>query len=409
MSARRLAAAAVVAATVGMNAGTLWILLATEFLGRYTGPGITDIYVLILDLAIVAIAAVTVSYVFVGFLLAGRRGAGRISAVLLLGGALFAAVPFGYSVGGELVFHVPHSGLADAVFLLGPLSLGPGYALILPGLALVFPTGRLPSRRWVLPVGLVASAMAAGTVLQLVLPGPIVGEQRSHNPFGIEGLPASLEAAAQVLSSAAEMGVMVVGVAAVLIRYRGGDALLRQQFRWFIAAVMLAAVPLAIGFLPGFGGPHWLLLASLGLLLVPISVGIAVTRHRLYEIDRLISRGLAWGAVTVLVLSVYACGVLLLQGLLGGVTQGETVAVAGSTLLAAALFQPLRRRVQSLVDHRFNRARYDAERTTTDFAERVRDEVDLDHLRTTLATTAGGAVNPAAVGVWLRSTSGSRP
>jgi hypothetical protein len=102
-------------------------------------------------------------------------------------------------------------------------------------------------------------------------------------------------------------------------------------------------------------------------------------------------------------LAVYAGAVLMLQTMLGDVIGGQTVAVAGSTLLAAALFQPLRRRVQTAVDHRFNRARYDAERTTTDFAERLRDEVDIDHLRTALATTASGAVHPSGVAVWLRS------
>jgi membrane protein implicated in regulation of membrane protease activity len=106
-------------------------------------------------------------------------------------------------------------------------------------------------------------------------------------------------------------------------------------------------------------------------------------------------------------LAVYAGAVLLLQTVFAGVIQGQTVAVAGSTLLAAALFQPLRRRVQAAVDHRFNRAHYDAERTATDFAERVRDEVDVDHLRTALATTAGGAVHPDGVGVWLRPAAGA--
>ena len=130
---------------------------------QFTSLGVTDLYLVILDVVIVEFAAVTVSYALVGFMLAGRPGAGRIAAVLLAGGAVFAATPFGYSVGGQLVFHAPQSELANALFLLGPLAYGPGYALILPGLALVFPTGRLPSRRWDLPVGLVAGAMAAGT------------------------------------------------------------------------------------------------------------------------------------------------------------------------------------------------------------------------------------------------------
>jgi hypothetical protein len=199
--------------------------------------------------------------------------------------------------------------------------------------------------------------------------------------------------------------ISVLGVASVVTRYRRSVGVERQQLRWFVAAVALAVVPITIS--PLGGGPGAFLLAVSGLMLVPASVWIAVTRYRLYEIDRLISRGLSWAVLSGLLLAVYAGAVLLLQTALGGVIQGQAVAVAGSTFLAAALFQPLRRRVQRAVDHRFNRAHYDAERTATDFAERLRDEVDVDHLRTTLAATAGGAVDPTRVGVWLRPAPGT--
>ena len=195
---------------------------------------------------------------------------------------------------------------------------------------------------------------------------------------------------------------MILGVTAVLTRYRSGDPTLRQQLRWFIAAVLLAAVPLPIAILPGIGGPQWALVASVGLLLVPVSVWIAVTRYRLYEIDRLISRGVSWAVLSGLLLAVYAGAVLLLQSVLGSVTQGETVAVAASTLLAAALFQPLRRRVQAAVDHRFNRARYDAERTAIDFAGRLREQVDLASLGGDIAGVVDIALRPTKIGVWLR-------
>ena len=257
MSAGRRVAAVVAALTIAANLGTSYVLFATGFLNRFRGPGITDRDVVIVYVFVVAFAAVTVSYVSVGFLLAGRPGAGRVAAVLLAGGATVAVWTFGYAVGGELVFHAPQGEFANAVLLLGPLAIGPGFALILPGMALVFPTGRLPSRRWTLPVGLVAGAMAAGTLIELILPGPITPEPRgSRNPFGIEGLPAGLAAAAYPLVVAAIVGVMVLGVAAVLTRYRSGDATLRHQLRWFIAAVLLAAVPLPISIVPGVGGPR---------------------------------------------------------------------------------------------------------------------------------------------------------
>jgi hypothetical protein len=402
-STGRLAAAAVVAVTIGLNIGTLWTFFATDFMDRFGGLGMTDVDRAILDAVIVEFAAVTVAYVSVGFLLAGRPGAGRIAAVLLAGGVLFAATPFGYSVGAQLVFHAPQSELANTAFLLGPLAVGPGYLLILPGLALVFPTGRYPSRRWDLPVGLIAGAMAAGTILELILPGPIApGTPGSRNPFGIEGLSPSLIAAQGVVVAAAVIGGMILGVTAVLTRYRGDDSTLRQQLRWFIAAVLLAALPLPIAILPGIGGPQWAAVASVGLLLVPVSVWIAVTRHGLYEIDRLISRGVSWAILSGLLVAVYAGAVLVLQSVLGSVTQGQTVAVAASTLLAAALFQPLRRRIQSVVDRRFNRARYDADRTAEAFAVRLRDEVDPGDIRATLLATVGRAVAPSRAHLWLR-------
>jgi len=403
MSAARRVAATVVAATIAVNAGTLWVLFATDFLDRFMSLAITAIEVAILDAAVAAFMAVTVSYVGVGFLLAGRSGAGRIAAVLLGGGASYAAVFFGYSVGAQLVFRAPQSGLANAVFLLGPLAVGPANALILPVLALLYPTGRLPSRRWAWPVGVATAAIVAATGIQLVLPGAIAsGTPGSHNPFGIEALPAGLAAVGDPLVGIAMVGMMVLAIGAVLARYRTGDATLRQQLRWFIAAVLLAAVPLPLAILPGIGGPQWALVASIGLILVPVSVGIAVTRHRLYEIDRLISRGVSWAIISGLLVAVYASAVLLLETALGSVTQGETVAVAGSTLLAAALFQPLRQRIQAATDRRFNRSGYDAERTAMNFAEGLRDQTDLSSLSANIADVVGTVLRPRSVGVWLR-------
>jgi hypothetical protein len=149
--------------------------------------------------------------------------------------------------------------------------------------------------------------------------------------------------------------------------------------------------------------------ASLAFLLPPIAIGIAVMRYRLYEIDRLISRGLSWAVVSGSLLAIYAAAILLLQTVLGDVIGGQTVAVAGSTLLAAALFQPLRRRVQIAVDHRFNRARYDAERTATDFADRLRDEMDLASVSGDIVGVVDTALRPATIGVWIRPSTTTSP
>jgi hypothetical protein len=403
MSAARVAAAAVVIATIAMNVATTWVLFGTDFLSRFAVVGAPESYSVIVYAAIAGLEAVSTSYVLVGLLLAGRRGAGPIVAVLLAGGALLAATPFGYVVGGSFVYHNPVNGLANALFLIGPVAFGPAFSLILPGLALVFPTGRLPSRRWRLPVVLVSGAIGGGSTLELLRPGRITGAEGSRNPFGIDGIPAGLLDAAFPMISVGIVGAMVLGLAAVLTRYRFGDMTLRQQLRWFVAAALLAAVPLPLSAISGEGGPFWGAVACVGLLLVPVSVGIAVTRHRLYEIDRLLSRTIGWGLVTGLLVALFAGMVLALQAVLVDVTQGQTLAVAASTLVAFALFQPVRRRVQSAVDRRFDRARYDGERTVAAFTARLRDQIDLAGLQGDLATTVGAALHPTSTGVWVKN------
>jgi hypothetical protein len=358
-------------------------------------------------LAMAGIVAVTLAYATVGLLLAWRPGGGRVGAILLVGSVTFTAVPFGYIVGGIMVLQNPLDPVANVLFLVGPATFTLAYSLILPVVALMFPDGHVPSPTWRLPVGVALVAVAAATLLIVLKPGEIA-EWTGTNPLGIDALPAWLSALAGPLAGIGIVLLSLLGFVAVVTRYRRGSGIERQQLRWFVAAVLLAVVPITVAPLTsGFGGPAWLFVAEFGLLLVPVAIWVAVSRYRLYEIDRLISRGLSWAALTGLLVAVYAGAVLLLQTVLGDMIQGQTVAVAGSTLLAAALFQPLRRRVQVAVDHRFNRAHYDAERTATDFAERLRDEVDVDHLRTALAATAGGAVHPTGVAVWLRPAPGT--
>jgi hypothetical protein len=258
------------------------------------------------------------------------------------------------------------------------------------------------------PAALVAAAIGVGTVLELLRPGPITGAEGSHNPIGIDGLPDGLLDVALPLISIGIVGSMVLGLAAVLTRYRHGDPTLRQQLRWFVAAALLVAVPLPLSAISGEGGPFWGALACVGLLLVPVAVGIAVTRHRLYEIDRLLSRTIGWALVTGLLVAVFAAMVVGLQAVLVDVTQGQTLAVAASTLIAFALFQPVRRRVQSAVDRRFDRARYDGERTIAAFTGRLRDQIDLTGLQVDLATTVGHALRPTSTGVWVRTVPNSR-
>ena len=152
------------------------------------------------------------------------------------------------------------------------------------------------------------------------------------------------------------------------------------------------------------GGAAWVVVL-VAYPTIPLAVGVAVMRYRLLEIDRIISRTISYGVVTATLVAVYAGVILLLQAPLGAVTGGNTVAVAASTLVAAGLFQPLRRRIQAATDRRFNRARYDAERTAAAFAAEVRDEVDPTHAQSALLSAVDSAIGPRVIGVWIRGES----
>lgn len=408
---RRVVAVTAWLTIVAMNALWVWAVVGGGFLDAMLASLspeeqqlLTPEMFAVTYAAMTGILVVTMANATVGLLLALRPGGGRMGAILIVGSAIFAAVPFGYAFVGSIALRNPLDPVANVLVLLGPALVGVGYALILPVVALTFPDGRLPSSRWRWPTRAALGAVVAAAILIVFTPGAIQNVV-PWNPIGIDALPVWVWSLARPLQGLGAVLISALGVASVVTRYRRSVGVERQQLRWFVAAVALAVVPITIS--PLGGGPGAFLLAVSGLLLVPASVWIAVTRYRLYEIDRLISRGLSWAVLSGLLLAVYAGAVLLLQNLLGGVIQGQTVAVAGSTLLAAALFQPLRRRIQGAVDHRFNRASYDAERTATDFAERLRDEVDVDHLRTALAATASGAVDPTGVGVWLRRAPGT--
>jgi len=400
---RRAVAATAWTITMLVGVAMFWTLTAGGFLAAMAqGQATVSESVLLLSyLAIGSIVAVTMSYATVGLLLATRSGGGRVGTVLLAGGLSFVAIPFGYVVGGTLVLRDPFDPLANAVFLLGPACIPIGYSLILPVIALVFPDGRLPSTRWRWPVRVIAALVGTATAITILRPGEIAGTA-SKNPFGIEAMPSAVSDLAGLLSGLGIVAISLVGAAAVVVRYRRGSLVERQQLRWFLAAVLLAIVPIAISPQNGIGGPFWILVAAVGLLLLPIAIGIAVLRYRLYEIDRLISRGLTWALLSALLLAVYAGAILVLQNALGGVTQGETLSVAASTLIAAALFQPLRRHVQRAMDHRFDRARYDGERAAAAFAERLRDEIDLDTLSREVRRVARETVRPASSALWVR-------
>ena len=274
-----------------------------------------------------------------------------------------------------------------------------------------FPTGRLPSPRWrfVVPIGLVATFLPVITAILGPLPAgtypPGVG-----NPLALGGIAGQLVALLVTvanLSGALALGCVVVSL---VVRYRRAQGVERAQLKWF-AYVGLVVVPaLVVAVLTGSepSGPLAVLatlawcVALGGLVLFPITIGIAILRYRLYEIDRLVSRTISWAGLTVILGASFVAAILLARALLAPVLGSNEIVVAGSTLLVAALFQPIRRRVQRLVDRRFNRARYDAEATVSAFAGRLRDEVDLQQLRAEILATVSHTVEPSSVSLWLR-------
>ena len=207
--------------------------------------------------------------------------------------------------------------------------------------------------------------------------------------------------------------LLIASIVSMLARYARSAGIERLQLRWLVTGLAAVAIAVPVGFVlfAAFGsaieGWAWLP-AIVALTLPPIAIGIAVLRYRLYEIDRIISRTIGWAVVSSVLVITFAVAVVALQAILDRFTQGETLAVAGSTLVAFALFQPLRRHVQSVVDRRFDRARYDAQRTVESFTEQLRDEVDLTRLRAALVATADDAVRPAGATVWLRGARVSR-
>ncbi len=267
----------------------------------------------------------------------------------------------------------------------------PAIGLAVIFIPLLFPNGRLPSRRW-RPILWYSIAAIAAASLSALRPGPLSNVSDIQNPVGIAAAAPLIDALA--FPPAPEMLVMVpMAIASLIVRYRHGGATERQQLKWFASVAVVTAI--------GFGQPSdQLSFASLALL--PVGVGIAILRYRLYDIDRVISRTISYGLITALLVIVFLVVNLALQSLLSFVTTGNSLAVAGSTLLAAALFTPVRRRVQQIVDRRFDRARYDGERTASAFSIRMRDATDLPKVTDDLDVTVRRAIAPRSLGIWLR-------
>jgi hypothetical protein len=307
------------------------------------------------------------SFAITGWLLAVRKPKNSIGWLLSVAGLLFGLG------GGAGVVIGRWAGFSDIGELVAFVCLFAGLGLVLGPLLVVFPTGRPPSRRW----WWVAWSAAA------YVPAAVIGNSRVSVMIG----------SAAVFLFAAVVG----GIASLVVRYRRAVALERQQLKWFLSAAALLPVAIIAGeennqFLQAVTVP-----IAMGLL--PVAITLAVLRYRLYEIDRIISRTVSYGLVSAVLVGVYLGAVFLLSNLLP--SEGE-LTVAGSTLLTAALFSPVRKRIQSVVDRRFNRSRVDAALTMESLARRLASEVDLSALARELQLVAHQTMQPTIVSVWLR-------
>ena len=276
---------------------------------------------------------------------------------------------------------------------------------LVPLVLLLFPDGRLPTRRW-RPLAWLTLALAVALPLETaVYPGELQFFPFLDNPVGVTGgvLGWLVHAFGQVAFFPLFLATLPAAAVALALRFRRARGQERQQLKWFAyAGLILVAVPIADTISP-FGFSSNRLIELLTTWPLYAAIGIAILRHRLYDIDRLLNRTLVYGLLTAILGLGYSSAVLIFGQLFGGVgTHPQSWEVAGATLAMAALFRPARRRIQTVVDRRFNRRRYNAARTVEAFSARLRAEIDLDTLSAELLAVVDQTMEPTRVSLWLR-------
>ncbi len=393
---------------------------ATSAIGVWLGTlafGVSATVLVVLGLSVKVATAwgfpgfgvlMAVTFGTIGLLISVRVPGNRI-------GQLFAAIGLGSALQELIAAYVVYGGLVAPGTLPWVQQVAwfetwdwiPIAGAATTFLLLLFPDGRLPAARWRLVAWLSVGAIVVAGVIQSIQPGPIDSAEFIENPLGIAVAEPLIGLLGGIGFSGLVLAVLLSAVSMV-VRFRRSRGAERQQLKWFASAAVLAGLVFAgLGAIDS-ANKGFQILTILGLLGLPVSAGIAILRYRLYEIDRIISRAIAYALVTGLLLAAYGVLIVVLQGPLATVTGSDTILVAVSTLVVATLFQPVLRRVRRAVDRRFDRSRYDAERTAAAFSERLRSEVDLGTVTTDLVNTATATVAPSTFGIWLRATVGGR-
>ena len=336
----------------------------------------------------------------VGALIVSTSAANRIGWILLIMGVLTgvweSAEGWGYFAAER---DLPGGPVGEWIILWSWIIDLALFALVF----LLFPNGRLPSRRWRAAVWVLVAAVALALPGQALNAGLGTEFTSGENPVGVEAIPAD---SILYLGLALLVTALTAGLASLVFRFRRANYLERQQIKWIaLAAALLVAAATAAFF---FWYESVLSQIALALVLtgLPIAAGIAIFRHGLYDIDVVINRTLVYGALTATLALAYLAGVLLLQLALRPLTESSNLAIAGSTLGVAALFRPARARIQEVVDRRFYRRKYDAQRTLEAFSTRLRDQVDLGALHSELSVVVRDTLQPAHLSLWLRAPGG---
>ena len=413
-TAARLAWAVFGLAGLLLLGGVVGALLAARAWGQPMGAVVPD----------TLLTAATFSFAVVGVVIAGRQPRNAVGWILLGVGLVWQ---LDYATARYVEWGFAHPGSLprpDLMFVVTSWLWIPALVPLGTLLLLLFPDGRLPSPRWRWLAWLSGVAMVVPSLLILVFPGPLDPSSVGIDvpPEAVSGMtnPLGVEALAPVANGIYVLVLLIplcmVGCATALVqRFRRSRGVQRLQLKWLAAtAALVAAVYLVtmLASLPydwSFGEttPTWLralqTAALATFMLIPLAVGVAVLKHRLYDIDRLINRALVYGPVSGLLAAVYVLGVVGAQGLLRAATgqAQNNLAVAASTLAVAALFRPLRARVQRFIDRRFYRSRYDAARTIEAFATRLRQETDIAALSRHLRQVAAETVQPTRVALWI--------
>ncbi len=359
------------------------------------------------DASMAGMVVLNLTFASVGALVAWRRPTHPIGWLLLASGLVYAiSIAAGAYVSFEVTAGAAQAGpalwagvVADASAYLAPF--------LMFWVVLIFPDGRVPLQGWRRWRGRFLAYLAVTSVLLLVRPGHLWLYPQLENPLAV---PAPLAAVTQTAMLVLLTGGLMAITAAVPIflrRVRRARGVERQQLKWFAVAGMAWIAALFLSFitaaLPGRAllGELPLTAFLLAASLMPIAIGVAILRHRLYDIDLIIRRTLSYAALTVMLAAMYAALVLVLQVVLAPVTQQSSIAIAASTLAVAAVFQPVRRRIQRSVDRRFYRSRYDAARTIEAFSARLREPVDLERLSGELRAAVQDTMRPETISIWL--------